>query len=203
LVAVPARLRIALFVAALGAFAVLAVVILSARGDNVDAAGPWAGAIRPAGAPVADFTLRDQDGDLVRMTDLRGKPVVLTFLYSTCRDTCPIMAQTVRGALDQVGQDVPAVAVSVDPGSDTTSSAREFLVKQKVTGRMEFLLGSRAQLEPVWAAYGISPQRRSLDHSAWVVLLDKQGRQRIGFPADQATADDIAHDLRRLSAEPA
>jgi protein SCO1/2 len=201
--AVPARLRIALFVAALGAFAVLAVVILSARGDRVDGGGPWAGAIRPPGAPVADFRLRDQDGDLVRMTDLRGKPVVLTFLYSTCRDTCPIMAQTVRGALDQLGHDVPAVAVSVDPGNDTTSSAREFLVKQKVTGRMEFLLGSRTQLEPVWGAYGISPQRGSLDHSAWVVLLDKQGRQRIGFPADQATADDIAHDLRRLQSEPA
>jgi protein SCO1 len=199
----PARLRIALVVTALGAFAVLAAVILSERGNDADATGAWAGAIRPAAAPAADFALRDQDGDLVRMADLRGRPAVVTFLYSTCRDTCPIMAQTVRGALDQLGDDVPAVAVSVDPGSDTTSSAREFLLKQKMTGRMDFLLGSRTQLEPVWAAFGISPQRGALDHSAWVILLDKRGRQRIGFPADQATPDGIAHDLRRLQAEQA
>jgi protein SCO1/2 len=200
---VPARLRIALVVAALGALGLLAAVILSARRDDADPAGPWAGAIRPAGAPVADFALRDQDGDLVRMADRRGTPVVLTFLYSTCRDTCPILAQTVRGALDDLGDDVPAVAVSVDPRNDTTASARQFLVKQKVIGRMDFLVGSQAQLEPVWAAYGIAPQRDGLDHSAWVVLLDKRGRQRIGFPADGATPEGIAHDLRRLLAEPA
>ena len=53
------------------------------------------------------------------MRSLRGKPVVVAFLYSTCRDTCPLQAQQIKGALNELGSDVPALAVSVDPANDT------------------------------------------------------------------------------------
>jgi protein SCO1/2 len=67
-----------------------------------------------------------------------------------------------------------------------------------MTGRMDFLLGSREELEPVWKAFGIAPQRRGRDHSAYTVLVDGEGRQRIGFPASQLTPSALAHDLARL-----
>ena len=52
---------------------------------------------------------------------------------------------------------------------------------------MRFLLGDRARLQPVWKAYGIQPQGEGFEHSAYVLLIDKRGRQRIGFPVDQLT----------------
>jgi protein SCO1/2 len=69
-----------------------------------------------------------------------------------------------------------------------------------MTGRMRFLLGDRRSLAPVWRAYGIAPQRGKLDHSAYVVLVDGRGRQRVGFPHSVVTDAGVASDLRRLGA---
>jgi protein SCO1 len=63
---------------------------------------------------------------------------------------------------------------------------------------MEFLLGTREQLEPLWRAFGIAPQREGREHSAYTVLVDADGRQRIGFPAERLTPSGLAHDLARL-----
>jgi protein SCO1/2 len=152
----------------------------------------------PPGVRAPDFELRDQDGDPLRMRDLRGKPVVVTFLYSTCRDTCPATAQQIRGALDDLGHDVPALAISVDPGADTEQSARRFLAEQDMTGRMSFVLGRRDQLAPLWQAYGTTPQSVQQEHMARAVLVDGDGFQRVGYPMQQTSPDMIAHDLRVL-----
>jgi protein SCO1/2 len=152
----------------------------------------------PAGVRAPDFDLKDQDGRPVSMRALRGKPVVVTFLYSTCRDTCPATAQQIRGALDELGHDVPAVAISVDPGTDTEQSARRFLAEQNMTGRMTFALGRRDQLAPVWQAYGTTPQTVQEEHMARAVLVDAEGYQRVGYPMQETSPDMIAHDLRAL-----
>jgi protein SCO1/2 len=173
-----------------------------ATADGVLSAGTGlAGARIGDGVMAPDFDLRDENGDRIRMSDLRGKPVVVTFLYSHCRDTCPATAQQIRGALDQLGRDVPAVAISVDPTSDTEESARRFLAEQSMTGRMKFVLGSRAQLAKVWAAYGTTPQSVQQEHNARAVLVDGRGRQRVGFPMNQTSPEMIAHDLRVLEGE--
>jgi protein SCO1 len=157
--------------------------------------------VRPA-IPPRDFRLRDQDGEPVSLRAFRGRVVVLTFLYTTCRDTCPLTATQIRGALDDLDRDVPALAVSVDPANDTPERARRFLFARGLADdRMRFLLGSRDQLAPVWRAYGIRPQGAAFDHSAYVLLVDKRGRQRIGFPVAQLTPEGLAHDIRRLQAE--
>jgi protein SCO1/2 len=154
--------------------------------------------------PGASFALRDQDGNTVRASDLRGRPAVVSFLYTRCRDTCPLIADQVRGALDDLGRDdVPFVAVSVDPAGDTPDSARSFLLRHGLTGRARYLLGTRAQLAPVWRQFGIRPQRsgntRSDDHSASTVVLDAHGVQRVGFTPDTITPEGVAHDVRALA----
>ena len=116
------------------------------------------------------------------MRSLRGKPVVVTFLYTHCEDTCPVQAQTVRGALDQLGHDVPAIAVAVDPPRDTEASARAFLSEQRALGRIDFLLGTRAELKPVWDGFHIAPQKAKSEHQARFTLVDARGYQRVGFP---------------------
>jgi protein SCO1 len=200
---VPPRLALALATLTLCAAAAVAGVWLAERnhaGDRplqVGAAG-FAGSVRPAGARMPDVTLRDQDGRRVALAGLRGGPVVVTFVYSTCRETCPAQVQAVRSALDRLDRGVRVLAVSVDPAGDTQARARRFINAQRMTGRMAFLLGSRAQLQPVWRAFAISPQRGALDHSAYTVVVDGRGAQRVAFPFEQLTPEVLAHDVARL-----
>jgi protein SCO1/2 len=197
------RIHLALVTVAICLIAALAGILLAAGGGGeparVGGPGGWAGAQRPAEATVPDFTLRDQDGRTVRAADVRGEPAIFAFIYSTCRDTCPAQVQTIRGALDDLGRDVPVYGVSVDPANDTPRSAQAFLLEQNMKGRMEFLVGSRAALEPVWRAFGIAPQHEGREHSSYTVLVDAQARQRIGFPAGGLTQTGLASDLARLA----
>jgi protein SCO1 len=197
---VPTRVLYALATLLLcGAAAVTGVWIAASQGaEETRPTTAFAGALRPPKARAPGFRLRDQDGKPVSMAQYRGRTVVMTFVYSTCEDTCPAQVQSIRGALDKLGRDVPVLAVSVDPRNDTRERARQFLLEQHVTGRMRFVLGSERELAPVWKGYGIAPQRGKLDHSAYVVVVDGDGRQRIGFPHSELTPDGLASDLRRL-----
>lgn len=178
----------------------LAIVVFAKPGEET-APGGFQGSIRPA-IPPQNFTLTDERGKRVSLSDYRGEPVILTFLYSTCEDTCPIAASQIRGALDRLGDDaVPSLAVSVDPANDTEERARKFLVQRQVIGRMKFLLGDRAQLQPIWRAYGIQPQGKGFEHSAYVLLIDAEGRQRVSFPISHLTPEGLAHDVRKLQSE--
>jgi protein SCO1/2 len=195
--------RIALALLVVGVVA-LAAIVLAANGGGSEEPEPtagdntFAGASMPEGLFAPDFELRNQEGKPVSMRALRGRPVVVTFLYTHCEDTCPIQAQTVRGALDQLGHDVPALAIAVDPPNDTPQSARKFLAEQRVTGRIDFVLGSRADLRPVWRGFGVRPQRVTEEHNARITLVDPRGIQRVGYPGSEATPERLAHDLRLL-----
>ena len=183
----------------------LGAVVLAAgdedEPDSTTASSAFAGARMPDGVRAPGFDLRDQDGRRISMRSFRGRPVVVTFLYTTCEESCPAQAQTVRGALDDLGHDVPALAIAVDPPRDTPERARAFLSKQHALGRMDFVLGTRAQLEPVWRGFAIQPQTRTEEHQARITLVDKRGYQRVGFPGSQATPERLAHDLRLLERE--
>jgi protein SCO1/2 len=202
---VPPRLALVLATLTLCAAAAVAGVWLAERNRGEDApvqvgADGFAGSVRPAGARMPDVTLRDQDGRRVALGDPRGGPVVVTFVYSTCRETCPAQVQAVRSALDRLDRGVRVLAISVDPSDDTPARARRFINAQRMTGRMAFLLGSRARLEPVWRAFAITPQRGALDHSAYTVVVDGRGAQRVAFPFEQLTPEALAHDVARLQA---
>ena len=193
----PTRVALALTTLVVCAAAGVFGVWLANAGEDAPATG-WQGATRPPGARLPDFALTNQDGGRVTAASLRGRTAVFAFIYSTCRDTCPAQVQTIRGALDDLGHDIPVYGVSVDPANDTPARARTFLLQQSMTGRMDFLLGSRAELAPLWKAFGIAPQRKGRDHSSYTVIVDGQGRQRIGFPASQLTSGRLAADLARL-----
>jgi protein SCO1/2 len=198
---VPARLRLVLIALTVCAAAAVIGASLAMSGDEggTGLTNGWAGAVRPPGAKVPKFTLTDQDGKTVTSASLEGKPTVYAFIYSTCQDTCPAQVQTIRQALDDTHADVNVVGVTVDPATDTPKLATTFLLKQTMTGRMRFLLGTRAHLEPVWKAFGIRPQSTALEHSAHVVVADRDGMQRVGFPYDHLTPDGLGHDMAKLA----
>ena len=190
----------------IGLLAVVAALLLidpdGSSSDDVQVTSGFAGSIRPPGPPL-DFTLADERGRPIRLAAERGRPLILTFMYTTCENDCPTMAQQIRGALDDLGPDeqVRVIAVSVDPARDTPARALRFLAEQRLSGRMSFALGDRAELQRVWRKFGVQPQERGLEHAAWVVLVDRRGRQRIGFPADKLTSEGVEHDVRVLLGE--
>lgn len=195
------RVTIALMLGVAALFVGVAAVVASSGGDpSPGDPERFEGALLPRGLEAPDFALTDQEGRRVTMRSLRGKPVIVAFLYSTCRDTCPLEAQQIKGALNELGREYPALAVSVDPANDSRASAKAFNSEQRMTGRLTWVLGSRAQLAPIWKAYGATSQRDDLEHNARFVLVDPKGIQRVGYPPDKVTPERVAHDLRLLAA---
>lgn len=198
------RVRLALMASATIALVAIAAFLVfsdpAPAPSQTAVTGGFAGSIRPH-APPAGFKLRDQDGRAVAAAELRGEPVVVSFMYTTCDDDCPTIAQQVRGALDDLGRDIPALAVSVDPANDTPARARRFLARQQLSGRMRFLLGDEAELQRVWREFGVQPQEKGREHSAIVVVLDADGVARVSFPVDHLTPEALAHDLRALAGD--
>jgi len=134
--------------------------------------------------PAPGFHLTDQFGKQVSLAQFRGKPVVLTFLYTHCPDVCPLIAEQLHSVMLDLGKDaqrVGVLAISVDPQRDTIASALAFSQTHRMTGYWHFLVGTEAQLSPVWTAYSIGAQQESATvsmHTAVLYVIDKQGRER-------------------------
>jgi protein SCO1/2 len=187
---------------------VLAIVLGDSPGGSSSHSatqnGGFDGAAFPPGVRAHDFTLSDQRGRSVSLSAYRGKVVALAFLSSDCR-TCTLVAQQVRGALDELGA-TPAVRtifVTTDPKADTPASVKRFLNETSLTGRVEYLAGTPAQLRPVWHAYGIPPAsagKAASEAATTVLLIDRSGAERVGFGLEQITPEGLAHDIRLLQA---
>lgn len=208
------RLRLALTVTVLCAAAIVVIVTLSAN-SAVSGSGAvpsqkvngFYGPTAPSSQPAVNFALTDQTGKTVSLAQYRGQVVMLTFVYSTCADTCPVVVSQMRGALNELSKRVPALAVTVDPKQDTPANVSAFLIKEDMLGQMQYLVGSRHELEPIWRFFGIQPQlavnSSKSDHSILVELLDKTGKPRVGYTdVTQMDPDAIAADIRTLQAEP-
>jgi protein SCO1 len=184
-------------------------------GTGADAAasagGPSAtgfdGALLPGDVSPHEFTLTDQYGRRVSLRALRGRVVILAFLYTASKTTAPLIAQQIRGALDELesqASGVSALAVSVDPAADTPAHIRAFLRENSLTGRLDYLTGSLAQLRPIWRGYHVVPAGagpRAYEEGAFVVLLDRAGAERVDFPLEELTPEALAHDVRKLQGE--
>lgn len=191
------------------AVAILALALRGSSGGPAPTASEpsvgagFAGAALPAGAPVHDFTLTDQQGRRVSLADERGKVVVLTFLYSSCGASCVVIAQQIRGALDELGHPVPVLIVSADPRGDTPAKVAHFLAAVSLSGRVSYLNGPVAQLRTLWREYRVTPAaagRRAFDLHASVMLLDRRGSERVLFQQEQLTPESLAHDIGKLEA---
>ena len=156
--------------------------------------------------PASDFALRDSDGKMVRLSDYRGKAVLLTFIYSHCPDVCPLIVGNLHAALQQLGPSASkaqVIAVSVDPKGDTPGYVKKFIAAHDMTGRMEYLIGSERELTPVWKKYGVqvqgSPDQREVGHSAFVYGVTGKGTELALYPSN-FKPQWVAHDVPLLAA---
>lgn len=127
--------------------------------------GPSEGTIFEDPQPAPEFSLVDQFGDSVDLAGFRGRVAVLTFLYTTCPDICPVVTSHLRDAHEMLGGDareVALVAVSVDPDRDTVEQAHDYSERWRMLDNWSFLVGEEADLKPVWAAYYIDPAKVGL-----------------------------------------
>ena len=159
------------------------------------------------GVSAPDFHLSDQFGNPVSLSQFHGQPVVLTFLYTHCPDYCPLIADKIHLGLTKLGSDsanVGVIAVSTDPANDTQDAAYQFTQTHHVLNQMHFLIGSQAQLSPIWSAYGVSAVAAPtaspsgpVDHTIAVYLIDKQGHERVYLGQD-FDPNVLAKDLQIL-----
>jgi protein SCO1 len=197
---VRSRQLIALTTLVVAALVALLAVTLASRQNSANANNEFDGSLLPSGVPAPAFSLHDQTGRRLTMAEFRGRPLIVTFLYSHCKDTCPVEARLINQAVQELGSPpATVVAFTVDPAHDTPASVRAFLRKEKITAPFRWVLGTKAQLAPVWKGYAVTPQRADEEHMARIVLIDKRGMQRVGYPFDQTTPDRIAHDMRLLA----
>ncbi|HEY1353027.1 MAG TPA: SCO family protein [Ktedonobacteraceae bacterium] len=156
--------------------------------------------------PAPDFRLTDQSGRPVALSQFRGEPVVLTFMYTRCPDVCPLTAEKLHQVQLLLGRDaahVEMLAVSIDPRGDTRTAALKFSQTHKLTTNWHYLIGTHDQLSPVWNAYSVYAQdamENKITHTDALYLIDKQGRERVFF-ADDFTNQQLTSDLRVLLTE--
>ena len=157
------------------------------------------------GSLTPDFTLTDgPTGEVITLSALHGRVILLTFLYTRCPDVCPLTAETIRNARDRLGDSASGVtflAVSVDPNGDTPATTRGFVQDHRVEGTLRYLIGPQAALARVWQAYGIAQavSTRDVLHSDVIYLIDKKERGRVLLHSDvtpAALADDLTILLR-------
>jgi len=187
--------------------ALIAVAVLALAGGL--GYGAWSSARSLIGTDMRldvapAFTLINQDGQPVSLSDFRGKPVVITFLYTHCPDVCPIIADKLHVASQQLGADaskVAILAITTDPTHDDRLSIQRFSEVHGMTGRWDYLIGSPGQLEPLWKAYYVAAQPlpdSSVMHTAAIYIIDKEGRERVFIDGGDFLPDDVVHDLRLL-----
>jgi len=185
------------------AVAAIAVVLLVAASSD-DSLDLNAMPIQPSrDAPLTEGT--GYDGTPVS-APTPGRPALVTFLFANCPDVCPMISETIRQALERVGPEadkVDVVAISVDPEGDTPAAVRDFLTVHRLQGRMDYLIGTRAELTPIWKDWMVAAQPAGEDmsiHSARVVLVDADGRQVGSYPGGiPVPIDDLAADITALA----
>ena len=178
---------------------------------------PLAGAVLTPPVAASDFRLQDQDDRVVSLSNLRGKVVALTFLYTSCPDVCPLIVEQMRAARQQLAEtarEAAFLAVSVDPAGDTPVAIRRFLRQHHMEGALTYLHGSVAQLRQVWAHYyvgsdarevnsaavgAVAPPSGPVDHTAIVYIIDPRGQIRAFLPGN-FDPKDLVVDIRTLAA---
>jgi protein SCO1/2 len=185
------------------------IVALEAPGaGEANAAGASGGGdpLAGAGETAPEFALVDQDGGPVSLAALRGKVVLLDFIYTSCPGPCPILTglhAKVREGLSAADRArVQLVSITLDPARDTPAVLREYASARRIdTAGWSFATGAPAQVDAVARAYGVGSVRApsgEIEHTVATFLIDRDGRiakRYLGTSHDPAA---IRADIEQL-----
>jgi protein SCO1 len=163
--------------------------------------------LRPPMA-VPDWSLTDQYGNAVQLSELRGKPVLFSFGYTHCPDVCPLTLnefKRIYEGLGERGDDVAFMFISVDGERDTPEALRRYFDARGIS-QFIGLTGTEDEMRAVGEAYGlyfaftpnpVRPDDYLVDHTAGSFLLDGEGRWIYRY-AFQTEPDVILEDIQAL-----
>lgn len=184
--------------------AVLAVTLIA----GVVLKRPYAfhGTVIDPPLPVTDFTLQTANDVSFRLSDAKGKILLLFFGYTSCPDVCPVTLATFKQVHERLGEDAQKIAfvmITADPDRDTPDKVAEYTARFNP----EFigLSGSLSDLELVWKQLGVFVEKQDsgsaagylVSHTASVYVLDPNGNLLMMLPYG-TTAIDMADDLTQL-----
>lgn len=158
--------------------------------------------------PVPNFKLIDQDGKPFDWSEARGKVVLVTFVFTTCPDVCPLFTANFASIQRQLEErkisDYLLLTVTTDPERDTSAVLKDYAKRFKADFKRWFLLtGSRAELSSVWKMFGVNvlkTQSGQVQHTSFTTLVDRQGRRRIDYYGDKWKEKEVLKDLEWLRA---
>jgi protein SCO1 len=161
----------------------------------------------PGGGPSAiggPFKLIDQDGKRITDQDFKGRPLLVFFGYTHCPDICPTTLFEMSEVLRALGKDadrINALFITVDPERDTTAVMKDYL--SSFDPHLRGATGDQKAIDAVEKDYRVYAKKvptkdgdYSMDHTALVYLMDKQGRFVAPFKLDRKP-EAAAADLRR------
>ncbi len=139
----------------------------------------------PVIKPAPDFTLLDTTGKPVRLSDLRGQVVLISFIYTSCPSACPLLTSRMSLLWKRLSRDgadaqrVRFLSITVDPARDSAAALERYAKNFKVDLRAWKLLREEPEkLRPVLTAYDewTRPQPDGeIDHPARLYLIDRRG----------------------------
>jgi protein SCO1 len=160
-------------------------LLSAAPADSGLIASPAKPVLVPIGEPVPDFTLTDHRGQRIALSSLRGRVVVVTFIYTRCPlpDYCPRMMANLDGLrkrfAERLGSDLALLTVTFDPKFDTPDKLRAYArhYSADVPG-WHFLTGPDDEIARVCAAFGVEywPDEGLITHTLQTAVIDRDGR---------------------------
>lgn len=160
--------------------------------------------------PIEDFTLTDDRGEPFRLSNLRGRTVLLTFGYTHCPDACPMTLSAFRSVKERLGErarESAFVFVSLDGARDTPEVLHRYV--KHFDPEFIGLTGPKAALDAIAPTFGLYYEIRrpsdgsenyTVDHTVSTYLIDQQGRLRYVYPF-QTPPEEIAGDTLALLGE--
>ncbi len=175
--------------------------------DDLDAAAPRRPReLRRPGDPAPPFELLDQDGRPLALADLRGRAVLVDFVFTHCPGPCPILTAShvtlQRSLAPELRSRVHFVSISLDPERDSPERLRSYASARGVDfDGWSFVTGPLDEVDTLLAAYGVGAVRRedgNIDHTVASFLVDPDGRIVERYLGLEHAAADIERDIRSV-----
>ncbi len=164
----------------------------------------------PKIAPAPEFTLTSQDGTPISLMDFRGKVVAVTFIYTFCTDTCPVLTPMMSFVQDRLGRDfgtkIAFISITVDPERDTPQVLKEYAQAFGADlGAWAFVTGPPDTIREVTRRYGVFAAKTAdgdVDHSFLTSIVDPGGILRVQYLGARFDPEDFRRDLLSLVKDP-
>ena len=185
--------------------AVLAAVILTNAIVFADSLS-----LLPRIGPAPSFMLTTQDNAQLKLTDLRGKVVAVTFIFTTCKDTCPVLTAKLVGVQRKLAADISPnvafVAISLTPKHDTPDVLKAYADAHNADlSRWSFLTGDAKQVQALAKQYGVFVKAKKsaddVDHGFLTSIIDRAGIIRVQYMGVRFEPSELLADLQALVKE--